>query len=163
MLGLELHTNRRRSFAVGTKKCVQVIAGDCDSALISVEWIQSAQEKPFVVGVGGTAAGGENLRFDNMKNQGIFSDELEFADFCLLAIAKFPRWLQTLQCTLFSGWAQRSPCCLEWCQQYQDWRQLTDPHQTVTSAYPRLAASCHVTTPGPGLSLVSRNLSTGYS
>ena len=105
MLGLELHTNRRRSFAVGTKKCVQVIAGDCDSALISVDWMQSAQEKPFVVGVGGTAAGGENLRFDNMKNQGIFSDELEFADFCLLAIAKFPRWLQTVGCFLTKFYA----------------------------------------------------------
>ena len=66
-------------------------------ALISVEWIQSAQEKPFVVGGGGTSAGGENLSFDNVKNQGIFSDELEFADFCLLAVAKFPRWLQTVQ------------------------------------------------------------------
>ena len=163
MLGLELHTNRRRCFAVGTKKCVQVIAGDCDSALISVEWIQSAQEKPFVVGVGGTAAGGENLRFDNMKNQGIFSDELEFADFCLLAIAKFPRWLRT---NVLSSPAEVNALRVVWsgCQQYQDWRQLTDPHQTVTSAYPRLAASCHVTTPGPGLSLVSRNLSTvGYS
>ena len=162
MSGLELHTNRRRSCTVGTKKCVQVIAGDCDSALISAEWIQSAQEKPFVVGVGGTAAGGENLRFDNMKNQGIFSDELEFADFCLLAIAKFPRWLRTVQCTLFSGWGERSPCCLEWLSAVSGLK--TDPHQTVTSAYPRLAASCHVTTPGPGLSLVSRNLSTvGYS
>ena len=162
MSGLELHTNRRRSFAVGTKKCVQVIAGDCDSALISVEWIQSAQEKPFEVGVGGTTAGGENLRFDNMKNQGIFSDELEFADFCLLAIAKFPRWLQTVQRTLFSDLGERSPCCLEWLSAVS--RLETDPHQTVTSAYPRLAASCHVTTLGPVLSLVSRNPSIpGYS
>ena len=94
-------------------------------ALISVEWIQSAQEKPFVVGGGGTSAGGKNLSFDNMKNQGIFSDELEFADFCLLAVAKFPRWLQTVQwqCTLYSGWGERSLCCLESCHHYQDWRQ----------------------------------------
>ena len=75
-------------------------AGDCEVCFdILAEWVQSAQEKPFVVGGGGggTSAGGKNLSFDNVKNQGIFSDELEFADFCLLAVAKFPRWLQTVQ------------------------------------------------------------------